>query len=229
MSSSRLGVLRPRPDLPARVPGPRRALPVAVCVLLAVVAVCDLFAVYAGFLTHAAVQGDGGFVFAQQDELTAADALFRRVDRFYAPALLACAVAFVAWFHRMRRAAGALAPDGFSRGTGWAIGAWFVPVAFLWMPYRIAVEMWTACLRDPGRGARAGTSFWPVNLWWGTFAGSLLLRGFSGFRHDRADGLAEVLDAVMLGMAGDALNVVAAGAAGYFVARLTRMQGAAGH
>ncbi|MEU0401637.1 DUF4328 domain-containing protein [Streptomyces sp. NPDC006197] len=192
--------------------------------LLVAVAACDLFAVYAGFRTHFSVQGDGGFLFARQDELDAADALFRRVDRFYAPALTACAAVFVTWFHRMRRAAGALAPDGFTRGTGWAIGAWFVPMAFLWMPYRIAVEMWAACLQRTGRGATAGAAFWPVNLWWGTFAGSLLLRWYSGFRHKRADGLAEVLDTVTLGMVGDALNVVAAGAAGYFVVQLTRMQ-----
>ncbi|OKJ64286.1 hypothetical protein AMK29_19885 [Streptomyces sp. CB02261] len=202
---------------------------VAVCVLLVAVAVCDLFALYTGLLIHSAVRGSGGFVFAQQDELEAANALFRMVHRFHAPAFLACAVVFVTWFHRMRRAAGALAPDGFRRGTGWAIGAWFVPVAFLWMPYRIAVEMWAACLRGPGRGAGAGAAFWPVNLWWGTFAGSLLLRWCSGYLHDRAHGLAEMVDAVTLGMTGDALNVVAAGAAGYFVVRLTRMQAAAGH
>ncbi|MFH8582467.1 DUF4328 domain-containing protein [Streptomyces zaomyceticus] len=196
--------------------------------LLVAVAACDLFAVYAGFRTHFSVRGDDGLLFARQDELDAAEALFRRVDRFYAPALMACAALFVTWFHRMRRAVGALAPDGFSRGTGWAIGAWFVPVAFLWMPYRIAVEMWAACLQRPGRGATVSAVFWPVNLWWGTFAGSLLLRWYSGFHHKRADGLAEMLDAVTLGMVGDALNVVAAGAAGYFVVRLTRMQVAAG-
>ncbi|MGW4745669.1 DUF4328 domain-containing protein [Streptomyces sp. NPDC004290] len=202
---------------------------VAVCVLLAGVAVCDLFAVYAGFRTHFAVRADGGFSFARQDELESADALFRRVDRFYVLALTACAALFVTWFHRMRRATGALAPDGFRWGSGWAIGAWFVPVAFLWMPYRIAVEMWAAVSRGPSRGgAGSSPSLWPVNLWWGTFAGSLLLRWYAGRSHQRADSLTAVLDAVSLGMVGDALNVVAAGAAAYFVVRLTRMQVAAG-
>lgn len=229
MSSSHLGALRPRPALPGRVPGPSRALLVAVCVLLAAVAACDVFAVYAGFRTHSSVQRDGSFAFARQDQLDAADALFRMVDRFHAPALVACAAVFIAWFHRMRRAAGALAPDGFRLGPGWAIGAWFVPGACLWMPYRIAVETWAACLRGAGRGAAGtGTSFWAVNLWWGTFAGSLLIRWYSGFRHERAEGLAEVLDAVTLGMAADALNIVAAGAAAYFAVRLTRMQVTAG-
>ncbi|MFE7602735.1 DUF4328 domain-containing protein [Streptomyces sp. NPDC057494] len=214
--------------MPDRIPGPGRALLVAVCVLLVGVAVCDLFSVYAGFRTHFAVREGGGLLFARQDELEAADALFRRADRFYVLALMACAAVFVTWFHRMRRATGALAPDGFRWGSGWAIGAWFVPVAFLWMPYRIAVEMWAGPLRGPGRGAGSGPSFWPVNLWWGTFAGSLLLRWYAGLSHQRADGLTEVLDAVTLGMVGDALNVVAAGAAGYFVVQLTRMQVAAG-
>ncbi|MFG3343470.1 DUF4328 domain-containing protein [Streptomyces sp. NPDC048018] len=198
------------------------------CGLLVAVAACDLFTLYAGFRTHRAVQGEGGLLFARGDELDAADALFAMGDQVHALAFVACAAVFVTWFHRIRRAAGAVAPDGFSRGTGWAVGAWFVPVAFLWMPYRIAVEMWVACLRGSGRESGPGASLWPVNLWWGTFAGSLLFRWYSGFRHERADGLAEVLDAVNLGMAGDALNVVAAGAAGYFVIRLTRLQVAAG-
>ncbi|MFH9728666.1 DUF4328 domain-containing protein [Streptomyces sp. NPDC017254] len=228
MSSSRLGTLRPRPDLPARVRGPRPAVLFAVCVLLFAVAVCDLLALYAGFRTHSAVQGDGDFLFAQQAELDRADALFTMVDRFGAPALLACAAVFVAWFHRMRRAVGALAPDGFRLGPGWAIGAWFVPVACLWMPYRIAVEMWAACLRGEARGVGAAPSFWPVNLWWGSFAGSLLLRWYSGLSYRRAEGLAEMLDAVTVGMVGDMLNVLAAGAAAYFAVRLTRIQVAAG-
>ncbi|MFE8941580.1 DUF4328 domain-containing protein [Streptomyces sp. NPDC007872] len=199
-----------------------------VCVLLAAVAACDLFAVYAGFRARSSIQGEGGFLFARQGELNAANALFATVDRFYVLGMTLCAAVFITWFHQTRRATEVLAPHGFSRGAGWAIGAWFIPGAFLWMPYRIAVEMWTACQRNSSRNTGSSASFWPVNLWWGTFASSLLLRWYSGLRHDRASDLAEVRDAITLGIAGDALNVLAAGAAGYFVIRLTRFQAAAG-
>ncbi|MFD3756310.1 DUF4328 domain-containing protein [Streptomyces sp. NPDC058622] len=60
-------------------------------------------------------------------------------------------------------------------GLGWAIGAWFVPGGFLWMPYRIAVGMWSAGTRAAPSADPARVSVWPVNLWWGSFVGSVQL------------------------------------------------------
>ncbi|MGW6980944.1 DUF4328 domain-containing protein [Streptomyces sp. NPDC054932] len=201
------------------VPGPGRGLLVAVGVVLAAAAVADLFSLYAGFRAHSAVEGDGGFAYLSEDRWEALYLLFSRVDQVRMPILVVCAAVFITWFHRARRSAGGLAPAGFRQGPGWAIGAWFVPVACLWLPYRIAVEAWTAGLRG------AEGRFWPVNLWWASFAGSFVLSRYADLRHRRAEDLGSFLDAVTLGMVADALSIVAAGAAVHFAVRLTHMLG----
>ncbi|MFF3015682.1 DUF4328 domain-containing protein [Streptomyces sp. NPDC057939] len=216
---SRFQEVRPRPPLPTPARGTGRALLMGVCALLTASVAADLFSLYAGIRMHSEVLGDGGFLFVPEDRLATAEKLFSISDQFRALTMAACAAVFITWFHRMRRNAGALAPDRFRGGPGWAIGAWFVPFACFWMPYRIAVDMWTVGLRTAPAGRSA---FWPVNLWWGSFAGSVLLSAYGGMRYGRAEDLGALLDAVNVGIAADVLNVVAAGAAVHFAVRLSR-------
>ncbi|MFE2143537.1 DUF4328 domain-containing protein [Streptomyces sp. NPDC059456] len=225
MSAS--GVLRPRPPLPGRTAGPRDALLTGVCAALAAVAAGDLFSLYVGIRTRAGVDGGEGFAYASQEHLNETDRLFQVSDQVHAIALLACAALFITWFHRARRTAGAQAPGRFGKGPGWGIGAWFIPFACLWLPYRIAVDMWAEGLRQSPAGARGSGSFWPVNLWWGSFVGSTLLQQYATLNYRSAADLDALLDAVTLGMTADALNIAAAAAAAHFAIRLTRMQ--AGH
>lgn len=214
--------LRPRPSLSIASPGAPRVLLAAVVALLAAVALSDLFAVYAEARTYALIDGDGGFAFAPADALDAAEALSRKAGVFHDMAFSLCVLVFIAWFHRMRRCAGALAPNGFTWGPGWAIGAWLVPLANFWRPFRIAVEMWTACVRPPVRsGEPAEVSFWPVNLWWGLFVLTGLTNAYTGRVQDRAETLGELKDALVQVMLSDALDVVAAAAAVHFAVRLT--------
>ncbi|MFD6969942.1 DUF4328 domain-containing protein [Streptomyces sp. NPDC059949] len=74
-----------------------------------------------------------------------------------------------------------------------------------------------------GRPAGRQGAFWPVNLWWASFACSVMLGQYASLRYRRAEDLGAFVDAVTLGMVADALNIVAAGAAVYFAVRLTRM------
>lgn len=73
--------------------------------------------------------------------------------------LLACAILFLAWFHRAFRNAFACGLR-FFRGPGWAIGGWFLPVLHLAIPPQIAGVMWQQAGRE--RVGRAGT----VAAWW---------------------------------------------------------------
>ncbi|MFJ2594846.1 DUF4328 domain-containing protein [Streptomyces erythrochromogenes] len=198
-------------------PGPGRALLGVLHGVLTAAAAGDALSLYAGFRAHSAVEGDGEFAYISEERWQAVDTLFVRVDQLQMMTLLACAAVFITWFHRVRQRAGALAPTAFRRGPGWAIGGWFVPVACFWLPYRIASEAWTVGLR----GAKG--PFWPLNLWWASFAGSLLLGRYASVRYRRAEDIGPFLDAVTLGMVADALSIVAAGAAVFFAARLTRM------
>ncbi|WP_329316123.1 DUF4328 domain-containing protein [Streptomyces sp. NBC_01278] len=192
--------------------------------LLAAVAASDVFAVYVGIRTRAGVDGGEGFAFASEEHLSEIDRLFQVSDQLHAVALLACAAVFITWFHRARRAAGAQAPGRFGKGPGWSIGAWFLPFACLWLPYRIAVDMWSEGLRQSPAGAGGNGSFLPVNLWWGSFVGSVLLQQYATLRYRSAADLDALLDAVTLGMTADALNIAAAAAAAHFAIRLTHMQ-----
>ena len=67
-----------------------------------------------------------------------------------------CAIVFVVWTHRTYRNVGALGASGLRYRSGWAIGAWFVPVLAIWRPKQIVNDVWRASDRDlPPRAARA--------------------------------------------------------------------------
>lgn len=133
--------LRPLPSLPGSPPVPSRGFLVVTLTGLALATLCDLFSIFAGVRYRLTVDGDGGFPTASQREVEAAASLYEMAARYQVTVFLPCAIAFVVWFFRMRRATGPLAPDRFRNGPGWAIGAWFVPLANLWMPYRVAFDM----------------------------------------------------------------------------------------
>ncbi|MGI5372812.1 DUF4328 domain-containing protein [Streptomyces sp. CA-251387] len=216
--------LRPRPLLPAGVPRSSRGLLAAVSALLAVVALGDLFAVFAGARIHMLIDGDDAFATAPQQELDAAYSLYETAGNLQAMTYVPCAVLFVIWFFLMRRNTGLLAPDRFRNGPGWAIAAWVIPLANFWMPYRIAVDMWGASTPLPDDDEPHRTSIWPVNLWWGLFVFSALFGRYAASRYDDAETLAQVQDAVAQYMAADILDLAAAAAAVYFAVRLTTMQ-----
>ncbi|MFD6228691.1 DUF4328 domain-containing protein [Streptomyces sp. NPDC060232] len=185
--------------------------------VLTAAAAGDALSLYAGFRAHLAVEGDGEFAYIPEERWAALNTMFARVEQFQVLTVLVCAAVFIMWFHRVRLRAGMLAPTAFRRGPGWAIGGWFIPVACLWLPYRIANEAWTVGLR----GAKG--PFWPLNLWWASFAGSLVLGRYASVSYRRAEDVGPFLDAVTVGMAADALSIVAAAAAVLFAARLTLM------
>ena len=57
---------------------------------------------------------------------------------------------FVVWFYRARvNAEGRGWPQ--RRSPGWAIAAWFAPVANLWIPFQIMADIWRAGLPEPAR------------------------------------------------------------------------------
>ncbi|MET9443676.1 DUF4328 domain-containing protein [Streptomyces sp. NPDC006610] len=216
--------LRPRPPLPGTVPLASRALLAAVLALLVVSAATDLFAVFAGSRVYALVDGDAGFAFASEREFHDAYALYENAGRLQVMAVLPCAIVFVVWFFLMRRSTGLLAPDAFRRGPGWAIWGWLIPVANLWIPYRVAVGMWGACAPLPDGDDRRRTPMWPVNLWWALFVATTLLGRVTAARLDAAEGPGQIRDAVLQYAALDLLYVAAAGAAAFFAIRLTAMQ-----
>lgn len=191
---------------------------------LALVALSDLFSLFTEVRLRLLIDGDGGFATAPQEEWDAAASLYDTAAWYQAIVYLPCAIVFIVWFFQMRRKIGPLAPDRFRRGPGWAIGAWAIPLANFWMPYRIALDMWGAATSLPADGERYRARVWPVNLWWGLFVFSMLFNSYSGRNYGASRTLTEIKDGVVLYMAADVLHILAAAAAVYFAVRLTAMQ-----
>ncbi|GGT89855.1 DUF4328 domain-containing protein [Streptomyces lateritius] len=138
---------------------------------------------------------------------------------------LALSVVFIIWFFRVRKNAGVFAPDLHRGGPGWAIGAWFVPIANLWWPRSVAAGVWRASRRDPyGDGKGEGESLAVLNWWWVfwvlTDNGSL----FATAVYDDADTVEEFVVGSGFLMGAAVLDIVAALLAILFVRRLTSMQ-----
>ncbi|WP_234425568.1 DUF4328 domain-containing protein [Streptomyces kebangsaanensis] len=210
--------------MPKSPPVPSRGFLIAMLTGLAFAALCDLFSIFAGVRYWLMIDGDAGFVTASQRELDAAASLYETAARYQVMVFLPCAIVFVVWFFRMRRATGPLAPDRFRNGPGWAVGAWFVPLANLWMPYRVAFDMWGAATPLPCDGEGHRPRIWPLNLWWGLFVFSVLSDRFARTKYEDAGTLTEIRDGLVRYVVSDALHILAAAAAAYFAVRLTTMQ-----
>lgn len=139
-------------------------------------------------------------------------------------AFLATSVLFILWFHRARRNAEVFESGVQRMGPGWAVGGWFVPVANLWFPYRVACGIWEASARPHPDGGWRTVHKTTLNLWWGGWILSLLASRIAVSRWNRAQEPEQVSDAAALVAAADALDLVAAVLAIVFVRAVTRMQ-----
>jgi hypothetical protein len=101
-----------------------------------------------------------------------------RVDTLnavWAGVFIATIVAFLVWFAIAYRSLDAL---GARRryGKGWAVGGWFVPIANLFVPRRLAIDLWSGNRSESEPGPQAPTTSALVNCWWGAWiAGSLAI------------------------------------------------------
>jgi hypothetical protein len=101
--------------------------------------------------------------------------------------LLATAVVFIVWFHRARVNAEVFAPHAFTKGRGWAIGAWFVPIGNLFLPRRIVREIWDASAQAAPDGSWRQVSQVPLSLWWSLWIASTVFGRIAGSVHSSAE------------------------------------------
>lgn len=78
-------------------------------------------------------------------------------------ALLATGVVFIIWFHRARKNVELFGLHGPTRGAGWAIGGWFLPIGNFYLPVGVANDVWRGS-DSTGRGRGRV----PVLAWWWT-------------------------------------------------------------
>ncbi|MGW2085570.1 DUF4328 domain-containing protein [Streptomyces sp. NPDC001880] len=199
----------------------------AVVVLLALVAVSDVLAVAAGLNTHRVLAAGVANDFATYDEeaATFADILYGATSSLQTLATLATGVVFIIWFRRVRLNAEVFDPSLQSMRPGWAVGAWFVPIANWVLPRRIAGGIWTASAQTNTDGSWRTVPATVMNLWWGVWVCSQIVSQFTARRYWAAEQPQEILDTTPLLVATDGIDIVAAVLAILFVRKLTRMQG----
>lgn len=133
---------------------------------------------------------------------------------------MAAAIAFIAWLSRARDNAERLSPGPMRLPKGWAVGAWFVPVANLVLPMMVVMDVWRASA-PPGRSNGAGL----VGLWWTVAVGTWLLWPVSALARSLVQDDGYHVSAV-LGTLQGLLTVVAATFAIAVIQRITCWQAA---
>lgn len=224
MSSGRPVTVHPPSMEPYAPPPQHKTLRVSAWITMVLLGACALGAVwsfYVGVLmwdfTRDAMSGElstviGGRLSSLETKAYAAVAL-------QIVPLLGAAAAFITWFYRCRYNAGIFQPDAHRKGQGWSVGAWFVPIGNLWIPKKIANDIWDAA--PPGAASRSKAV---LHLWWGLWVAQAVFGRLSSGIADTAATLEEIGRSAIVGMAVDTLYLAAAVAAIAFVWRLTTMQ-----
>jgi hypothetical protein len=193
----------------------------ATAVLLGVMAAVDAFALGADFLMYdvtgdLAVGDTGG---AALDRADLADTLTGVAGAAQGVMLVVCAVVFVIWLWRVRRNAEVFAPDGHHKARAWVIAGWVVPIASLWYPRRVVVDIWDASSTGDKPDGHA-----LINVWWTLWLLSQTIGRVLYTAFEEADTSQEIHDSMTQLMVADGLDLVAALLAAAVVLRLTRMQ-----
>ncbi|MFG2617599.1 DUF4328 domain-containing protein [Streptomyces sp. NPDC048507] len=215
----------PSPPPAAEVLRSPRGLAVAVAVLLGVAALTAVLGSAADLYTWSLMQDvRADPLGVAQSTLEGADVLTSLAGRLQGLALLATGIVFVIWFHRVRVNGQIFNPGAFTRSSGWAIGAWFIPVGNFFLPYGIASQTWAASVQLGPDGSFRRFSTAPLTAWWVLWVLSRVLDAIAtvlGRRAQNPEALATVsaLDAFT------GLTTLAAAVTGIvFVLKLTALQ-----
>ncbi|MFJ2215793.1 DUF4328 domain-containing protein [Streptomyces sp. NPDC087864] len=217
--------------MPMPMPGgPRLASPVglgkALVALFCAVIATDLFALLAGARVHGLTTDiiNEDFDAFTDEDLDRADLLYSASGVAQVAAVVATAVVFLVWFHRVRRNADVFDPSAHRMSAGWAIGGWFVPFANFLLPRRVAGDIWAASTLPGPDGGAPRVSYALVNAWWTAWVCTLVLGRYASRVYDTAEEAEEIRQAAAVLFAVDLLDIVAAVLALLFVRKLTRMQ-----
>jgi hypothetical protein len=132
---------------------------------------------------------------------------------------LITAIVFLVWTYRVAWNARHLDSDKMQIRAGWAVCWYFIPIAFLWMPYRAITQVWSASSRSEDRGF--------LLVWWLFFIADNIL-GQIIFRMGMvAETLPALKSLTVLFIVSDIVSSVAAILCARVVARVSNAQNAA--
>ena len=137
-------------------------------------------------------------------------------------------VAFLMWIFRASKNLSALGASNQKISPRWAVAWWFIPIASLWVPYKVTKEIWVESHPERHRAPAWFT------VWWATWIVSTVLGYFSSQASDSnlneiilGDSLAIASDAILgdsLAIASDAISIAAALCLIIIVRRITANQ-----
>jgi hypothetical protein len=148
-----------------------RTLSLALCAGLSALLLCTLVQLVLDFRLYDELDGlpDGTLVhadFAYDSLRTTTDVMAALNLLFSLPVV----VLWLVWFWRVRMNAEAFAPGQIRYAPGWAIGAWFVPVAWFFMPKQIINDICDhsdpTSTRTTWYGPRQSSNRGLLNGWW---------------------------------------------------------------
>ncbi|MEU9106933.1 DUF4328 domain-containing protein [Streptomyces xanthophaeus] len=216
---------QPGPPQSFDVPLSPRGLATALTALLSFRAVVDLASAAGGAYSYS-VQQDliADPSSAPDDAIASVDVLNALVDGVQLLCLIAIAVVFIIWFHRVRCNGEIFRPDAFTESRGWAVAGWFIPLANLVLPYRTAKQIWWGSTQLGPDGAHRSISTAPVTTWWLVFVASEVLTRIDTWQYMRAESHEELANAFAFGTFADLVSIAAVVFAVIFVRKLTAMQ-----
>ncbi|MEU9143274.1 DUF4328 domain-containing protein [Streptomyces sp. NPDC048349] len=215
----------PGPPPPVDVLRSPQALATALTVLFSVSAAVNLFSAGANLFAWSLMKdliADPGRV--ADDTLDRSDVLTAFAGGFQLLTLLATATVFIIWFYRVRTNGEIFRPDAFTQSRGWAIGAWFIPVGNLFLPFRTARQIWAASTQLAPDGSHRAVSTAPLTAWWVLWVLAACTDRVFAQMYKRAETPVALRDASVVGIVSDLLMVAAAVLAVLFVRKLTAMQ-----
>jgi hypothetical protein len=129
---------------------------------------------------------------------------------------------FLKWVYRMYLNVQGFGAQDLSTTPGWAIAWYFIPIAFLWKPYKTMKETWQAS-SDPSSWPHVGGTGL-VGIWWFLYLSSKALSSCGRMIYREALTSQALRDSIMLGMAGEAASIVLCLVEIRMVSRICAMQ-----
>ena len=153
------GPMMAGPMLMGQPPKAPTGLAIATQILLAVQAFTGIGALVADGVQLASLEQNG-------NTSTPANVISGFSDLLTAPTVLAAVVLFIIWCHKARANADVILPQRRTYARGWAIGGWFVPIGWFWIPRYVLGDTWAASLPLGTDPRRTSTRSALLNSWW---------------------------------------------------------------
>ncbi|MBI0375307.1 DUF4328 domain-containing protein, partial [Streptomyces albiflaviniger] len=135
-------------------------------------------------------------------------------------AALVLVVLWLVWFRTAYLNSTVLNPGRQRFGSGYSVGAWFIPIAQLWLPKQIANDIWTSSTPPgPGRRGRA-----VLHWWWTFFVIMFLMFPVNGISEIVGDNSRDQRPSVAISIVDDSIGILTALLAIAVVRRITKMQ-----